>query len=108
MTSTPETVSDADLSRLNKVIPASHRQTFAIEYLGIGGTEYDIINSNGDRQHDDVLFKCFETWRNRTGPEATSQKLHQILGNCNKEKGWFPLTDIAYLQKTEGETDQSE
>ncbi len=101
MSSTQKPVSDADLSKLNKVIPASHRKTFAIQYLGIGGIEYDIINRNESGLHEEVLFKCFETWRNKTGPEATSQNLHQILTKCNIEQRWFPVTKIVYLQKGE-------
>ncbi len=88
-------LSEAKLSKVTDIIPASNVLRFCTEYLGMKGNEYNILKSNKENHHDTV-YACLEQWKNKTegvGLNASAE-LYDILKTIQQTHGWFSVNDI--------------
>ena len=70
-----------------------------MEFLGIDGNEYKIIQHDKNHSHQETLFEVLDRWRARMNTEGKDGRgqLYQILKTIQETKGWFSRQDIAFL-----------
>ncbi len=98
------TLREDEISRVTDIINADNRLRFSVEYLGIDGNEYRIIESDAKHNHHDTLHECIRRWKNRTEAEGVNpkDKLIGILTEIRQTHGWFPGSDISFLTDVSG------
>ena len=98
------TLKEDEISRVTDLINADNRFRFSVEYLGIDGNEYRIIESDSKYNHHDTLHECIRRWKNRTEAEGVNpkDKLIRILNEIRQTHGWFPGSDISFLTNVSG------
>ena len=98
------TLKEDEISRVTDIIPADNRLRFSVEYLGIDGNEYRIIESDAKYNHHDTLHECIRRWRNRTEAQGfnTKDELIRILTEIRQTRGWFPFDAMSFLTDVSG------
>ena len=98
------TLKEDEISRVTDIINADNRLRFSVEYLGIDGNEYRIIESDAKYNHHDTLHECIRRWRNRTEAQGvnTKDKLIRILNEIRQTHGWFPFDAMLFLTDVTG------
>ena len=98
------TLKEDEISKVTDIINADNRLRFSVEYLGIDGNEYRIIESDAKYNHHDTLHECIRRWRNRTEAEGVNprDKLIKILTEIRQTRGWFPFDVMSFLTDVTG------